>query len=573
MSDKYLLKTEAVENFCVLYEILCHAKDNYPHKTAFRQPEGRDGESSVTFSEFYKNTEALRAVFTARGFSSKHIALLGETSYEWISVYLAVSGGVGVAVPIDKELQPDTIANQLNFAECEIIVCSARSLRKLRKALPECKYIKTVIVMRSEKCDVSESVENVFSYSELLKEGQALIAEHGKECLPEKIDPDETSVIIFTSGTTGANKGVELSNRNIMGTLRGCARLLHYPDVSFSVLPVNHSYELHAHIMSSMYCGTTVCINDDLKNLVKNLQRFKPEMSCMVPMMLDLLVMKLKKQIKASGKEKMFYRMCKISDFLRKFGIDIRRIAFKEIASALGGNLKMIICGGAALSQDTIDFLSDIGVDIYNGYGITECSPVVAVNPLKGTRRHSVGQILPTMKVRIAEKDEHGNGEIQLHGDNVMKGYYNAPEDTRQVFTEDGWFRTGDIGYVDDDSFLYINGRVKNLIILPNGKNVFPEEIEDALMKKIPYIRECVVYADKDNTGIYAICYPDSEYFVGKGLENDEDIKKHIQPDIDAFNAQMPSYKRLNGFFITDKEFEKSTTHKIQRFKISAANK
>ncbi len=572
-SNKYLLKTEAVENFSVLYEILCYAKENYPDKTAFRQMKSRTEEVSVTFSEFYNNTEALRAVFMSRGFSSKHIALLGETSYEWISAYLAVSGGVGVAVPIDKELQPEAIATQLEFAECEIIICSGRSLRKLRKTLPECKGIKTVIVMRSDKKEEFDSVEAVLSFEELLEEGHALIAEHKNQLLPEKIDPDKTGVIIFTSGTTGVNKGVALSNRNIMGTLRGCARLLHYPDVSFSVLPVNHSYELHAHIMSSMYCGTTVCINDDLKNLVKNLERFKPEMSCMVPLMLDLLVQKLKKKIKKSGKEKTFYRMRKISNLLRRSGIDIRRKVFKEILSALGGNLKMIICGGAALSQETIDFLTDIGIDIYNGYGITECSPVVAVNPMRGIRRHSVGQILPTMKVRIADKDEHGNGEIQLHGDNVMKGYYKAPDDTNQVFTEDGWFRTGDIGYVDDDRFLYINGRVKNLIILPNGKNVFPEEIEDALMKKLSYIRECVVYADKDNTGIYAIIYPDGDFVEEKGLENEEEIKKYMKADIDAFNADMPSYKRLNGFSVTDREFEKSTTHKIQRFKISAVNK
>ena len=282
---------------------------------------------------------------------------------------------------------------------------------------------------------------------------------------------------------------------------------------------------------------------------------------------------KLKKQIAESGKEKMFYKMLKVSDVLRKIGIDIRRKAFKEVFSALGGNLRMIICGGAALSQDTIDFLSGIGIDVYNGYGITECSPVVAVNPMSEIRRGSVGHILPTMDVRIAEPDENGNGEIQLFGDNVMKGYYNADEDTGAVFTEDGWFRTGDIGHTDSDDFLYISGRLKNLIILPNGKNVFPEEIEDALMKKIPYVNECVVYADEENSGIFAICYPDMDFCKEKGFFDTDSIKEFMKADMDAFNSEMPAFKRITDFYITDKEFEKNTTHKIQRFKIAAVKK
>lgn len=572
-AERFYLKPEAVESFTMLYQILTYAKDNYPEKTAFRQMESKTEESSVTFSELYDNTQSMRAALTARGMSGKHIALLGETSYEWITTYLAVTGGVGVCVPIDKELTSETMAKQINFSECEVIFCSARSLRKLKKVLPDCPSVTTVVTMRDSKTTEIEGVETLLSFENLVDVGRALIDEHGKEYLPEKIDPDETCVIIFTSGTTGANKGVCLSNRNIMGTLRGCARLLHYPATSFSVLPVNHSYELHAHIMSSMYCGTAVCINDDLKNLVKNLERFKPEMSCMVPVMLELLVKKLKKHIADSGKEKTFYRMLKVSGALRKIGIDIRRRVFKDIFSALGGNLRMIICGGAPLSQDTVDFLTGIGIDIYNGYGITECSPVVAVNPLKEIRKNSVGHILPTMDVRIDSPDEDGNGEIQLLGDNVMKGYYKAPEDTEKVFTEDGWFRTGDIGHTDPDGFLFINGRLKNLIILPNGKNVFPEEIEDSLIKKIPFIKECVVYADEKNTGIYAILYPDSDFMSEKGLISAEEIKEFIKKDMDIFNSEMPSYKRISDFFITDREFEKSTTHKIQRFKIAAVNK
>ena len=230
-----------------------HARRRYPHKIAYRQMETRTDESSVTFGQFAENTEALRAAMLHRGISRQNIALLGETSQEWISVYMAVVSGVAVCVPIDKELPPETMATQLKFAEVKTVFCSKGCLRKLLKILPECETITTVVVMRGKGDETAEDCETVLYLPDLLREGRALLEEQGAKALPASVDPDALCVIIYTSGTTGANKGVMLSNRNIMGTLRGCARLLHYPDVSFSVLPVNHSYELHAHIMSCMY--------------------------------------------------------------------------------------------------------------------------------------------------------------------------------------------------------------------------------------------------------------------------------------------------------------------------------
>ncbi len=568
--DKFFLKPEAVEGFTTVWQIMDHARRHYPEKTAYRQMETRTEEASVTFGQFAENAEALRAAMTARGWAGKHIAILGETSHEWLTVYMAAVSGVGVAVPVDKELPPETMAAQLGFADIDIIFCSKNCLRKLQTVLPDCAAVNTAVVMRGKGDETVVCCEETLFLPDLIEEGRVLLKEKGSAALPQTVDPNALCLIIFTSGTTGANKGVMLSNRNIMGTLRGCARLLHYPDVSFSVLPVNHSYELHAHIMSCMYCGTTVCINNDLKYLVKNLERFQPEMSCMVPMMLDLLVRKLKKQIADSGEQARFDRALKISKALGWIGIDIRRRMFKEILKPLGGRLRMIICGGAALSQDTADFLSAVGVEIYNGYGITECAPVAAVNPLFNARKCSVGHLLPTMEARIADPDADGNGEIQLRGENVMLGYYKAPEDTAKVFTADGWFRTGDIGHIDRFNFLYITGRLKNLIILPNGKNVSPEEIEEALMKHIPYIKECVVYAEEHNSEIRAICYLDPEYRSANGLETVAQAKAHMLPDFERFNSGMPGYKKIADFDITDTEFEKSTTHKIQRFKIAA---
>lgn len=570
--EKLFIKPEAVDSMTVLYQILAHAAEHYPDDVAYRQIESKTEESSITFRQVYDNVNALRAVFLRREMAGAHIAVMGETSVEWITVYLATVSGVGVCVPIDKELTVDTIAKQLDYADADYIFCSAKCLKKLLKALPDCPDVKGVFVMRSEDTSAVEDLP-CESMSQLIEEGRELLRAEGEGVLPASIDPEETCVIIYTSGTTGANKGVMLSNRNIMGTLRGCARLLHYPKTSISVLPINHSYELHAHIMSCLYCGTTVCLNDDLKHLLKNLEHFAPEMSCMVPMMLELLVRRLEKAIKDSGKEEKFRATVKLSNALRAVHIDLRRTFFAEILKPLGGNLKMIICGGAALRQETIDFLGNIGVQVYNGYGITECSPVAAVNPISRARKHSVGHILPTTQVRIADPDSNGNGEIQLHGDNIMKGYYKAPADTAKVFTKDGWFRTGDIGRKDKDGFVYISGRLKNLIILSNGKNVFPEEVEEELQKRIPYIKECVVCADEDNTGIYAMVFLDRDFCRDKGLDTDEEKKAYIQADLREFNKEMPSFKRISDVEIRDREFEKSTTQKIQRFKITSAKK
>lgn len=571
-TNRLYLKPEAVDNMRTLYEILCHARTTYPDRIAYRQIESKTEISDISFKDFASRVDALRAAMLSEGLGETHAAIWGESSAQWLSVYLALVSGVGVAIPIDKELRPDTIAIQLNFADVDTVFCSQRCVKKLVKVLPFCPNIRRVFIMRSDEAPVLEGDVAVDTLSELVRRGHDYLRSGMIELSSVRIDVDKLAVIIFTSGTTGANKGVMLSNRNILGTLRGCARLLKYPSTSISVLPINHSYELHAHLMSCMYCGTTVFFNDDLKHLLKNLENDAPEMSCMVPVMLDLLVKKIKVGIKESGKEKQFQHLVSVSNAARKAGIDVRRALFYRMLAPLGGNLRMVICGGAALSQDTIDFLDSIGVCVYNGYGITECAPVAAVNPRAKIRRFSVGHVLPTEEVRIAEPDENGNGEIQFRGDNVMLGYYKAPTDTEKVFTADGWFKTGDIGHKDKDNYLYISGRLKNLIILSNGKNVFPEEIEEHLQHAIPYIKECVVFADDEGTGIYAICYLDPDFCREKGLNTAEEQREYLLKDVLIFNRDMPGFKRLTDVQISEKEFEKNTTKKIQRFKIKPTN-
>jgi len=567
---RLLLPVDEWDDMKSVQEMLQHSKELYGDQPAFRQFEAYGTESTITYTEFAERVNELRAALMQDGMQGLHFAVVGETSLEWISVYLAVIGGIGIAVPIDKELSDNSIIRQLNHADVDVVFVSRKSLEKIRRLLPQCPGIKTLVVMRGEQDVARDSTCPcaITTYSALLEKGKTALKQKRADALPKEIRPDAPCVIIFTSGTTGANKGVVLSNRNITGTIRGCLRLLRYPKIGYSVLPINHSYELHANILGSLCCGTCVCINDELRYLLKNLKHFKPEMSCMVPMMLDTIVRQLKKEIQKSGKQDAFDRACKMSNALRKTGIDRRRVFFKDILDSLGGNLKMIICGGSFLDQEVADFLTDIGIDIYNGYGITECAPVAAVNSLLLRKRGSAGHVVPTAEIRIMDPDEKGNGEIQIRGDLVMQGYYKDEGDTARVFTEDGWFRTGDLGHVDKDRYLFISGRLKNLIILPNGKNICPEEIEESLIRMIPYIKECVVTENVTQSGLLGHIYPDPDFCKANGLTSPEEIKIFMRADIECYNRSEPGYKRLSDYQIRLTEFEKNTTQKILRYKV-----
>ena len=548
-------------------DCLYHSKKVYADKVAYRQYESNTMESAISFRGLSDNVEALGTKLLSMGLKGKHIAILGETSIEWMTAYFAILDGIGVAIPLDRELTDETMFTQINFGDVEAIFCSAKLIKRLPNLLKACPRVKTVIIMR-ETLATNDIDPTWHHMNKLLEEGRRALRLGDESYVNQELDPYAMAQIIFTSGTTGANKGVMLSQENIWTCGRGARQLVHYLDTDLSVLPIHHTYELSCNIVSCLYEGTTVCINDDLKHVLQNINHFKPELICMVPMMLDLLVRRTKKTIEENGLEKHVSYAMWFSNILRKIGIDRRRYFFKPILEKFGGNLTKIVCGGAPLAPETAAFLDAIGITVSNGYGITECAPLVSTSGDRIRRAGSVGQVLPTCKVRIADPDENGNGEIQVKGGNVMLGYYKAPEDTAAVFTEDGWFRTGDIGHLDRDNFLYLCGRIKNLIILSNGKNIFPEEIEDHLVHAVPYIEETVVFADDDNTGIYAICYLNPEFCKNNGLETEEQQYERLIQDVQAYNKKTESYKRLNNVYISMTPFEKTTTHKIKRFTV-----
>ena len=558
---KKLFKAEHIRDLKVLVE---RAARLYGDDVLYEQIINKTETETVSHNQILERTNAIGTQLIAMGLKGKQIAVVGETSIEWMEAYLSIVNGTGVAVPLDKELQYDTLAKQINISETEAIFCSVKMYKKVKQALAECPNVKYCIVMRAGD-SFDYKAENCLSFTDVLEKGRELVANGDRSFIDAEIDPEVMSEIVFTSGTTGANKGVMLSHKNICATIYSSMRLIRPSGNTLSVLPINHAYEKNTHLLCALYIGRTVCFNDDLKHVLHNYERFAPTFSIVVPLFLETMVRKINVEAEKSGLSSHVRYGVKVSNLMRKIGIDKRRYFFKPILDKFGGNLNQIVCGGAPLSKEVAKTLTSYGIDIVEGYGITECSPLVAANCTRFQKLGSVGMVVPGTKVRIDNPDKKGYGEILVKGDNVMLGYYKDEESTKAVFTDDGWFKTGDIGSLDRDNFLYVSGRVKNLIILPNGKNVSPEELEDRLIAQIAYIKEVVVYADEDNTGIYAACYLDEDYLKANGVE---DRYEYLMNDIAKFNTKIATFKRITNVVIYDTEFEKTTTRKIKRFTV-----
>ncbi|HZJ99899.1 MAG TPA: AMP-binding protein [Tissierellaceae bacterium] len=557
MKRKQFYKADRIRD---IKELLKRAENLYSDRIVFKELGPHKEVHEYTYSRMVEDVNALGTKLLKMGLKGKHIALLGENSYSWVISYLAVVNGVGVSIPLDKELMEDDIAKLLIRGDADVIICSEQFGPEMKGIIERCPKLETCIVMNT-----SRDYPDFHVLEELIAEGRKLLQEGNRNYLDRMIDEDCMCEIVFTSGTTGANKGVMLSHRNIMSVIYGAMNVIKADRVSFSVLPINHTYECSCHILGGIYSGITICFNDSLKRVVENIKRFKPNMTLMVPLFIESIYKSIWKESEKQGLDGHLRYGIWFSNLLRKFGIDKRRYFFKPILEKFGGNLDQIVCGGAPLRQEVAKGLSDLGIDVLNGFGITECAPLVACNMRSWNKHGSVGRIMPNCRVRIDKPNESGIGEIQVNGDNVMLGYYKDPESTKVAFTEDGWFRTGDLGYIDRDEFLYINGREKNLIILSNGKNVYPEEIEDVIIRKMPYVKEVVVYAKPKIVGddsINACIYFDEEFLLDHGILS---CREKLNLDMKMVNRSLPGYKRVSNVLISEIEFVKTTTKKIKR--------
>lgn len=548
-----------VTKFETINEMMELAVKEDGDKLAFKY-KVKDNVKEVTYKEFQNDTIYLGTALNYLQVADKHIAVIGENSYEWITVYLTVLKSHGVIVPVDKELPTKDIINVLQHSDSEILFYSKKynnCIDELIDNLPNIKYFIGF--------DVKEDSGKILSYSKLIKNGKKLF-EGGDTSysLIKKTDTNKLKMLVYTSGTTGIAKGVMLSEHNLRSCIYYGLQVATVLTTSLSVLPYHHTYEAVAGLLVALHHRCTICINDNLKAVLKNLQLFKPDYIYVVPAFAELFYKKIWINAKESGKDKILKVMIKVSNSLRKVGIDLRKTFFKSVHQAFGGNLQEIVCGGAPIRPELGKFFSDIGINLLNGYGITECSPLVSVNPNDFSDPSTVGIVLPCCDIKFENVTPDGDGEICVKGDIVMMGYYKNPELTNQVLV-DGWFNTGDYGRFNDKNQLIINGRKKNLIVLENGKNVFPEEIENYIMG-IPYVQEVIVTGIKNDIGAETgLC---AEVFLNADKVKELEItdpKSSLKKDIANSCKGLPIYKHISKIVIREKEFEKTTTNKIKR--------
>ena len=514
--------TKQLLEFCV---------DKYGDKSAFSY-QIKKQDISISFSEFKTQVEAFGAYLFSKGFNGKHIALFGENSYEWILTHFAVTCGGNVIVPIDKESDADSIAELLIDSESKVLIYSntyADIAEKLRAKLFDIVFL------------------NMKDIPQCIEQGKQLISDGYTDYVDVKVDKDDLASIVYTSGTTGKSKGVMLTHNNFCSCMYGACCNVQLSGTSLLVLPLHHTFGLVASVFAVMFYGYPIYINKSLKKLPDDFKKCQPQHLFAVPLIVETLYKNIWANAKKQGKDKLLKVLVKISNALLKCKIDLRKVLFKSVISALGGNINLIVSGGAPIDVKYIDGFKAFGITVLNGYGITECGPIVAVNRNEFNIVGSVGLPLCCNKVKIAD-----DGEVLVKGDNVMLGYYHNKAENEKGFV-DGWFKTGDIGFIDKHGALHITGRIKNLIILGNGENIPAESLEEQIYT-IPYVKEVICYG-KDNI-IIAEVYLDEEIL---------DAKDRINADIQAINQRLPQIRNIGQVIIRDTEFPKTTTKKIKR--------
>ena len=535
-------------------------KNAYSFKANPHKPEV----TRITFNTLRDDVRAMSTKLIDMGCSGKHCVVIGKLSYEWAVLYFSILSANGVIVPLDRDWHAEELARTANKADASFLFCDEDIADKAE------------VIAKANNLDC----EPVFMCGRgsgvgidlLLEEGRAMFNECSDAYFNNAIDPDKMSLLVFTSGTTGEGKGVMLSQNAVLVDITNIAPYLDYGEKTVGVLPPHHTYG--STVMFAAHCliGSDVYISAGLRYIQKELKDEKPEHLALVPLYLETFYRKIQATVKEQGKEKILGVMLAFSNFLRKLGIDLRKKLFKSVRAAFGGEVKMIISGGAPINAKILKFFESIGISTLNGYGITECAPIIAVNRSKNVIPGSVGNVIEVDTVVIDSPNEDGEGEIWVKGPNVMLGYYKNEEATREVITNDGYFKTGDYGKLDKNNVLYITGRKKNLIILSNGKNVYPEEIENDLIAT-PGVLDIIVYEGQSKRGmehnaIVAEVFCDKDFMEKNGIA---DVKAYLEPYIAEYNKTAVPYKKIGVLKVRDEEFPKNTLRKIMRFKLDTS--
>ena len=549
--------------FSNVRELVEWAADTYADAPAYSYRPNPHKTETVTrsFTALRDDVRALTASLYEMGCHGKHCALIGKFSYEWVLTYFAVLSVGGVLVPLDRDWGAVDLADTVKKADVAFLFTDEDIKEK------------TAVIAKGAKLAAKpfflQAKEEENTLSALIEQGRTLFEKHPEYYFDARISPEKLSLLVFTSGTTGKGKGVMLSQNAVLADLTAVIPYMDFGKKTVGVLPPHHTYGSSVMIIGHAIIGAEVYISAGLRYVAKELKEQAPEHLVLVPLYLETFYRKIQATLKEQDKEEMVKRLIKFSNGMRRVGIDLRGKLFGAIRAAFGGKVKMVISGGAPINPEILAFFEGIGISTLNGYGITECAPIVAVNRSKNVVPGSVGNVLDINTVKIREPNEDGEGEICVKGQNVMLGYYKDENVTEEAFDADGYFKTGDYGKLDEEGILYITGRKKNLIILSNGKNVYPEEIENVLIAT-PGVLDVVVYEGQSkrgiaNNAIVAEIYPDNDYFDKNAID---DKYAHFKGYIDAYNKTAVPYKKIGVLKVRDEEFPKNTLRKIMRFKI-----
>ena len=521
---------------------------------------------TITHKEFRNEINALGTVLINMGLKDKRIAIISENRYEWELSYLAIASGVGVVVPLDKSLPDNELESLILRSQVEAIIYSSKydtimgTLRDKKNT-----NLKYFISM-----DLGENTQGIYSEKALIEKGKKLLNEGDSTYLNAEIDADKMGIMLFTSGTTAMSKAVMLSHKNLVTNVMDITQRfdLTEEDRFLSFLPLHHVFECTVGFLYPISIGGSIAFCEGVKHMADNIKEFGITAMISVPAVFDIIYRKVMKAIEKKGKLQNLEKGKKISNLLLKVKIDLRKQLFKEVHESLGPKLRLVVTGGAALDPETEKGFNDLGFDVEQGYGLTETAPVIAAETPKCRRLGSIGKKFPSVEVKIDNPDEEGIGELMAKGPSIMLGYYENEEATKDALDADGWFHTGDLARIDKDGFIYISGRKKSVIVLNNGKNVFPEEIE-TLLNKVEGIKESFVYEKKEDDGDVKVCvkivYDKQLIKELYNIEGEEKIKEFLWNKVKDVNKLMPKYKYVREMIISEEELIKTTTLKIKR--------
>lgn len=563
-AQKLQKKYHDVQEVTTLKQLLYRSANRYANRNAFRLKDSTGTIYGVTYDTFQKDVIALGTSLLESGLQNEKIAVIGKNSYQWAVSYLA-STIVGVVVPIDKELHVEDVINFLNLSDAKAILGDQKYLELIQAHKQKLQNPSLLLINFNQEKDI----DSLLSYSRFKQAGSKQLEEGDTRFDKIEIDPDEMRILLFTSGTTGKAKGVCLSHRNICSNILSTYGIVKVRrnDQVLSILPLHHTYECTLGYLLVIYSGGCISYCEGLRYINQNISEFKPSVILCVPLLLE----KMYKKIETTVKKNLPANYTKEENFISKLPSFMKIIVKRKVKNSLGGRIKKFIVGAAPLNSSIVESFLSLGIKPLQGYGLTECSPLVAGNNDFYLKPEAVGLPIPNVTYKIVNPDEHGVGEIIVKGPSVMLGYYNNPEETEKVL-KDGWFYTGDLGRIDEQGWLYITGRCKTVIIAKNGENIYPEELETYLNSH-PLISESLVtglnYENNDEVYVNAQILPNMEAikeYLKVSVPQKEEIKTIMSEVIANINKKLPNYKHIKSFKVREEDFEKTTTQKIKRY-------